>query len=619
MLNKYNDFKLKFVLKDSERSKRKKHNIVWTNRNSYIDQLTKESPINAFNGLDSLKWIRFDELKNIDNLTEHKFCSAKWMIGDQTQHKRGIKVVLINLDYSHENIKKIYLECHDQLSIHDILGITQDPQDGHYLLIIKMTSKLLMETLRNFLNKEKLTCKKCKTLNNTDYWCKKCNAHRFEKKFIEWTSGNKAIDEFIRNSQLNASNDYNVLEWIPYEKFKKIKYLDKGGFGSVYKATWTDGRILEWNDQIQQWKRKGKMKVALKILHNSYAKFDEFLQEIKFHLNIAYESCTIWCYGITKHPITNNFIMVLEYASHGNLRNYLNHNLGKLSMFCKIDILLSITMGLKAIHSAGLVHGDLHSGNVLCDKFNGTNITDLGLCFPVDKINELNDKKRGIYGVLPYIAPEVLRGHKYTKASDVYSFGIIMNELLSERLPFYKTSYDGLIFSILSNRRPKIKPEVPDLFKQLIIRCWDSLPANRPNADELFTTIYNLWKQKDNQDSELYKQIQKSKDFPKRNPRVFSSHRITSRIYSTAYYTNRPLNISTFPKHLSSDFNIRSISIPNQNLLESRNSYFIIINPNNSANPNNPDIVISKESECYTNTAKINLCDTSHPIRSGVT
>ncbi|CAG8596161.1 1512_t:CDS:2 [Gigaspora margarita] len=263
--------------------------------------LTKESPINAFNGLDSLKWIRFDELKNIDNLTEHKFCSAKWMIGDQTQHKRGIKVVLINLDYSHENIKKIYLECHDQLNIHDILGITQDPQD--------------------------------------------------------------------------------------------------------------------------------------------------------------------------------------EYASHGNLRNYLNHNLGKLSMFCKIDILLSITMGLKAIHSAGLVHGDLHSGNVLCDKFNGTNITDL---------------------------------------------------------------------------------EVPDLFKQLIIRCWDSLPANRPNADELFTTIYNWWKQKDNKDSELYKQIQKSKDFPKKNPRVFSSHRTTSRIYSTAYYTNRPLNISTFPKHLSSDFNIRSISIPNQ-------------------------------------------------------
>ncbi|CAG8702338.1 26052_t:CDS:2 [Dentiscutata erythropus] len=110
--------------------------------------------------------------------------------------------------------------------------------------------------------------------------------------------------------------------------------------------------------------------------------------------------------------------------------------------------------------------------------------------------------------------------------------------------------------------------------KQLIVRCWDRSPANRPNADELFTTFYNWWKEKD-KDSELYKQIQKSKNFPKINPRVFSPRHITSRMYSTACYTNYLFNTSTFSKHLSSDFSIQSINILNQNLLKS-SSYFII-------------------------------------------
>ncbi|CAG8551682.1 1577_t:CDS:2, partial [Scutellospora calospora] len=221
--------------------------------------------------------------------------------------------------------------------------------------------------------------------------------------------GNKDVDEFIRNSQLKALNDYNVLEWIPYDKFKEIEYLDEGGFSKVYKAIWTGGRVLEWNDQIQQWKRKGDMKVALKILNNSCTNFDKFLQE--------------------------------------------------------------------------------------CDI-----------------------------------------------------------------------------------RRPKIKPEIPDLFKQLIIRCWNPEPAKRPNADELFTKFYNWWKDKDNKNSELYKQIQRSKKFSKKNPsqKIYSETRYTKscrvNVPTTTYtghllnafnYTNQWLNNLIFPKPHSSDLNIRSSTSKN--------------------------------------------------------
>jgi len=62
----------------------------------------------------------------------------------------------------------------------------------------------------------------------------------FQQDFFNWTSGNKFIDKFIQEPQLNAKVTNQILEWIPYNKFKNIEYLDKGGFSVVYKAIWLD-------------------------------------------------------------------------------------------------------------------------------------------------------------------------------------------------------------------------------------------------------------------------------------------------------------------------------------------------------------------------------------------
>ena len=65
-------------------------------------------------------------------------------------------------------------------------------------------------------------------------------------------------------------------------------------------------------------------------------------------------------------------------------------------------------------------------------------ISDLGMCQPADN----KEKKEGIYGVLPYVAPEVLRGFQYTQAADIYSFGIIINEFMSEEMPYDDIPHD---------------------------------------------------------------------------------------------------------------------------------------------------------------------------------
>src|SRR6266511_1711859 len=117
--------------------------------------------------------------------------------------------------------------------------------------------------------------------------------------------------------------------------------------------------------------------------------------------------------------------MVLNYHAEGNLRDYLRNNHSKLTLKNRITLLRCLCESLYYIHEKDFIHCDLHSGNMLIYGGGGY-VTDLGLCGPVD--DESSDK---IYGIIPYIAPEVLQRKKHTKESDVYSVGMLMWEIFA--------------------------------------------------------------------------------------------------------------------------------------------------------------------------------------------
>jgi hypothetical protein len=102
--------------------------------------------------------------------------------------------------------------------------------------------------------------------------CKKCNYNcntiHFQQNFINWTSGNEDIDEFIQNTQLSAHKSAReVLEWIPYNRFCNINCIIEK---KVYGANWIDGNINLWNSKKQNWERENQnIVVTLKILSNS--------------------------------------------------------------------------------------------------------------------------------------------------------------------------------------------------------------------------------------------------------------------------------------------------------------------------------------------------------------
>ncbi|UZO10543.1 uncharacterized protein OCT59_002124 [Rhizophagus irregularis] len=383
-------------------------------------------------------------------------------------------------------------------------------------------------------------CGECNEPGTGEYWCQPCNAKRFKDNFKNWTSGNKNIDEFIQQSQLNATHYYKYFEWIPYERFQNITYVAKGGFSKIYSAEWPEGHIEYWDIGNQQWYRK-----------------------VKVHLQI-YTYNIVQCYGITLDPNTKDYIMVLHYCSEGNWRNYINSSKNYIDCKLRIDMFMQIARGLLDIHNAGLIHKDFHSGNILI-SYRGSFISDLGMCQPAIKQSV---KEEGIYGVLPYTAPEVLHGYQYTKAADIYSFGIIMNEFLSEEIPFNDISHnESLAIKIYKGLRPTISKDVPKLLADLISKCWDTKIENRPTANELYQILEKcnneIWNvefskyihdDKNSQNSEIYSQI---KEFDKIGEIKFNnrSNEDKSKITQThpqAIYTSRLLN--PYTEGLAIDF-----------------------------------------------------------------
>ena len=196
--------------------------------------------------------------------------------------------------------------------------------------------------------------------------------------------------------------------------------------------------------------------------------------------------------------------MVMQYADCGNLRQHLNNNFNSLSWERKLWNLYCIAKGLKEIHNNQLVHRDFHSGNILCHNKDDlySLISDLGLCKPANAKPPQGGNKK-IYGVLPYVAPEVLRGEEYTQASDIYGFGIIAYEICTGFPPYHDIAHDELLaVKICHGLRPKSNYKVPQLILDMIQQCWDADPSKRPEAKELYELFMNLHKKSDKTDKD---------------------------------------------------------------------------------------------------------------------
>ncbi|GBC06815.1 hypothetical protein RclHR1_07060008 [Rhizophagus clarus] len=358
-------------------------------------------------------------------------------------------------------------------------------------------------------------------------------------------SENGSVDNVIQEMQLKI-NGYNdiIFEWIPYSQFNNIKKIGEGGFSTIYLAKWKDGPLEYVTGKKIYERNKPNKIIALKCLHKSQNITIKFLKEAK-NYSIIKESKIINIYGISQNPETEDYILVLNYAKDGSFNDWMNENYMYFNWQNKLYTLLNIIYGLKEIHEKNIVHRDFHTGNILF--FNSIeylidylSISDMGLCGEVGNVDETK-----IYGVMPYVAPEVLRGKPYTKAADIYSFGMIMYFVATGKQPFNNCAHDKLLaLDICGGKRPDIhEPEAPRCYINLMKKCWNSNPIIRPNItelDELISSFYNSFLDDFVLEDDIGIQFKEAEEYRKANLLSFKNNQAVS--HPQAIYTSRLLN-----------------------------------------------------------------------------
>ncbi|RHZ85883.1 hypothetical protein Glove_59g14 [Diversispora epigaea] len=174
------------------------------------------------------------------------------------------------------------------------------------------------------------------------------------------------------------------------------------------------------------------------------------------------------------------------------------------------------------------------------------------------------------------MAPETLSRGEYTQASDIYSFGMIMLEVLTSYPPYYNISHnENLAMDICKGLKPEIKCETPRFFKEIIEKCWNFEPLNRPTAEELFSQLLEYFN-----DNEIKQQVIKQIKVAKKSNKDFIKYD-PNEVHPEAIYTSRLIPKITIPEYDTFNSRQNFFSIPD-NIIEDKNN-------NEDTNENNKD------------------------------
>ncbi|GBB94225.1 hypothetical protein RclHR1_23130002 [Rhizophagus clarus] len=309
----------------------------WTSGNEMIDNFIQKKQLNLKTSYDLIfEWIPYNELTEIEEIGKGgigKFHVAIWKEGPlcyDTFEKEWIRpyteIILKYLSGS-ENLTDDSLS-EIPVSYKSSHGISQNPSTKDYILVVssKHYRKYCEECNKEYVKLEH------------DY-CESCIIKYLENNFINWTSGNEKIDDFIQKKQLKICIKKSaIFEWIPYDDFIDIKEI---GDDCLTNAIWKKGPLY-FDVNEMKWMRKSYEKVCLRYLYNLQNVTDEFINKAETLLDYSYYK-TYGCYGISQNSDTKNYVLLFnnEYFNEycEKCGNKYESNIRKWCKSCQINSL----------------------------------------------------------------------------------------------------------------------------------------------------------------------------------------------------------------------------------------------------------------------------------------
>ncbi|XP_052869519.1 uncharacterized protein LOC128275151 [Anopheles cruzii] len=262
----------------------------------------------------------------------------------------------------------------------------------------------------------------------------------------------RPVLSLIGKSHIMEMKNKQTEDWeIPYETISDMVWLGSGAQGAVF---------------------CGKLRnelVAVKKVREAKE------TDIKHLRKLDHENIVKFKGVCTQAPA---FCIIMEFCPHGPLHKKLQDHGGIISPQQLVSWSHQIALGMQYLHSHKIIHRDLKSPNILIGDNDVIKISDFGTSREWNEIST----KMSFAGTVAWMAPEVIRNEPCNEKVDIWSYGVVLWELLTGEVPYKNVDSSQIIFGVGNNSLYLLIPSsCPDGFKLLIKQCWSAKPRNRPS------------------------------------------------------------------------------------------------------------------------------------------
>ncbi|KDP26301.1 hypothetical protein JCGZ_22286 [Jatropha curcas] len=258
---------------------------------------------------------------------------------------------------------------------------------------------------------------------------------------------------------------------------KNLKFENKvasGSYGDLYKGTYCS------------------QEVAIKILKPERINSDlqkEFAQEVFIMRKVRHKNVVQFIGACTKPP---SLCIVTEFMSGGSVYDYLHKQKGIFKLPSLLKVAIDVSKGMNYLHQNNIIHRDLKAANLLMDENEVVKVADFG----VARVKAQSGVMTAETGTYRWMAPEVIEHKPYDHKADVFSFGIVLWELLTGKLPYeYLTPLQAAVGVVQKGLRPTIPKNTNSKLAELLERCWQQDPALRPDFAEIIEILRQIMKE----------------------------------------------------------------------------------------------------------------------------
>ncbi len=304
-------------------------------------------------------------------------------------------------------------------------------------------------------------------------FCSKCGKEIFEDAKFCPNCGNpqqntdETIEGNIKTLRVNSAKLYGAVNldrlpsgYVVNERYEIKEKIGQGGFAAVY-------RVYDRNVEIDK-----ALKVFIEAFGNDHEAVEDLRREGKIMMNLTHERI-VRIFDV--HTSGSIKYIDMEYVEGKSLTEYkLSYPDRKVPEEKVLELGRKIAEGLEYAHSKRVIHKDLKPQNILVSEDGDIKITDFGISDCI-RLSMTRIASAASSGTLLYMAPEQIKGEDVGKEADIYSFGVIMYELLSGNPPFFR----GAIEYQILNEQPVPLTEISEQLNEKIEKCLEKAYSNR--------------------------------------------------------------------------------------------------------------------------------------------